>query len=108
MKKIIAFIGVALLLSACGEKDLKFYPTFEESITIPVDTEVESEFKGTILASDINNAIDDVLDQSDGEIESVNIEALWFVVDPLVNNEVQKATFDVFIKSWTSGEYEQI
>lgn len=108
MKKIIVFAWVVLLLGACGEKDLKFYPTFEESITIPVDNEVVSEFKGTILASDISNAIDDVLDQTDGEIESVNIEALWFVVKPLANNKVQKATCDVFIKSWTSGEYKQI
>jgi len=109
MKKIIVFVWVALLIGACGEKDLKFYPTFEESITIPVESNVDiTEYKGVISAAEINAAVDDVLDQSDGEIESVNIEALWFVVEPLDNNEVQKASCDVFIKSWSSGEYVQI
>lgn len=109
MKKIVIFVWAALLLGACGEKDLKFYPTFEESIAIPIESNADiTEYKGFISAAEINAAVDDVLDQADGEIESVNIEALWFVVKPLTNNEVQKATCDVFIKSWTSGEYEQI
>lgn len=109
MKKFLSLLGIALLLGACGEKDLKFYPNFEESVTIPVESDIQdSEYKGSIPASDIRAAIDEVLDQTDGQIEKVNIEALWFVVAPKEGNQVQGGHFDAYIKSASTGEYIQI
>jgi len=102
MRKIGIVLFIAVLLTACGEKDIRLYPTFEESTIVNVNSSGEFEEYGTIYASEINNAVNDLELEEDGEIESVAIEGLWVVVTPLNGNTAESVTLNVDIKEGES------
>ncbi|MCW3788818.1 hypothetical protein [Plebeiibacterium sediminum] len=99
MRKFSIVLLLAVLFTACEEKDIKLYPSFEESTIVNVNTTGEFEEYTTIYASQINDAVNDLELEEDGEIESVAVEGIWMVVKPLSGNTATSATVNVTIKA---------
>ncbi len=102
MRKLSIVLFFAVLFAACDEKDIRLYPSFEESAVVNVDSTGDFEEYTTIYASEINDAVNDLELEEDGEIESVAIEGVWVVVTPLAGNTAEKATLNVDIAAGES------
>ncbi len=102
MKKAGIILFIAVLFTACDEKDIRLYPSFEESTIVNVNSIGEFDESTIIYASQINDAVNDLDLEEDGEIERVAIEGVWVVVTPLDGNTAESVMLNVDIASGSS------
>jgi hypothetical protein len=104
--KILVFAALMVVALGCDEKEMKLYPTIEESTIVTVEEKGYFEKDAILKVTDIKQAIADLELEEDGQIESISIEGVWFVVTPLANNTAQKVSLDLLIAGWGGGEMQ--
>ncbi len=102
MKKILIIIIITGLFTACDDKEVRLYPTIEVSADRVVNQQGAFDAYTVYSAQEINNLINDINSEYDGEIEDVTVEKAWLVVTPLANNTAESVTIDVEI--WSDNE----
>ncbi len=105
MRKILIIILIAGLFTACDEKEVRLYPTIEVSADRVINQEGEFEAFTVYSAQEINDLINDISSEYDGEIEDVSVEKAWLVVTPLANNTANSVTMDALIWSDNQSVY---
>ncbi|WP_430932544.1 hypothetical protein [Saccharicrinis sp. 156] len=102
MKKLAIIICGVLLLNACEEKDIRLYPSFEESSVFTINEQGYFEEEESISYFNILDAISD-LEIEDGEIEDVTTEGIWIVITKLSGNTAESVTVDLSVGTENSG-----
>jgi len=103
MKRILFLMSAILFITACDEKDVNLYPSFNESIKVLIKEQGSINESGLMSSSDINKEIDNLdLDES-GTIKSVNVEGIWIVVEELGDNTAQSLSLSIGIRDWNGG-----
>ena len=98
-----AFALISLIsFSGCGDKVIKFYPTFEEEIEFTINNSGQFEESMYLLRQQIEDALADVEIPEDGAIESVDIESLSIEFDAQTGNEANFITFQGSISGLNS------
>ncbi|WP_143525064.1 hypothetical protein [Labilibacter marinus] len=98
MKKIIIALLAVVVFTACEEKDIRLYPTIEESLEYTIDGQGDFSESEYLKSSEILSAVNDLDFGEDGQIEDVTIEGIWIVVKKLPKNTAESVTMDLSIE----------
>lgn len=97
MKKLILIPLILLLLNACDEKEVRLYPSFQNSVVYTLDSQGSFDLEESISSVEILDAVNDLdLDESD-MIEDITTEGIWIVIKKLDGNVAESAQMDVSI-----------
>lgn len=98
MKKVLVVLFAVLVFTACEKKDIRLYPTIEESLEFTIDGQDNFSESEYLSSSVIMNAVNDLDFDEAGEIEDVTIEGVWIVVTTLSKNTAESVTMDLSIE----------
>lgn len=106
--KAVCLLAFVMLLAACETKEIKLYPSIEESRIFEIANDGSNDIQQCINDKMIQERIDDL--EQDGDITAVMVEGIW--VDAFKDSvqqagitTAQSVSASLVLKGWDGKEY---